>query len=217
MRARPRRAARSTRRSGRGLRTHTSGRWLSPCAAGCGWGLSGFGYWSHDIGGFEDSFGGEAGDSAGVGGVGGSGGLVGGGSVGGGGEATGAGGEGVGKVAGCGEETGGETAGGEDVGTKVDVFKRWVPFGLLSSHSRFHGSHSYRVPWAYGEEAVEVTRKFAQLKMRLMPYLMGVAREVTQGTASHAGDGSETSRRIGLRIHRTPSTCWVGPCACRRC
>lgn len=143
-------------------------------------GLSGFGYWSHDIGGFEDSFGGEAGDSAGVGGVGGSGGLVGGGSVGGGGEATGAGGEGVGKVAGCGEETGGETAGGEDVGTKVDVFKRWVPFGLLSSHSRFHGSHSYRVPWAYGEEAVEVTRKFAQLKMRLMPYLMGVAREVTE-------------------------------------
>ena len=27
------------------------------------------------------------------------------------------------------------------------VFKRWVAFGLLSSHSRLHGSDSYRVPW----------------------------------------------------------------------
>ncbi len=31
------------------------------------------------------------------------------------------------------------------------VFKRWVAFGLLSSHSRFHGSSSYRVPWAFDE------------------------------------------------------------------
>jgi len=51
------------------------------------------------------------------------------------------------------------------------VFKRWTAFGLLSSHSRFHGSDSYRVPWAFDEEAVEVTRRFTHLKMRLMPYL----------------------------------------------
>jgi alpha-D-xyloside xylohydrolase len=51
------------------------------------------------------------------------------------------------------------------------VFKRWTAFGLLGSHSRFHGSGSYRVPWAFDEEAVEVTRRFTQLKMRLMPYL----------------------------------------------
>jgi len=51
------------------------------------------------------------------------------------------------------------------------VFKRWTAFGLLSSHSRFHGSDSYRVPWAFDEEAVEVTRRFSQLKMQLMPYL----------------------------------------------
>ena len=36
------------------------------------------------------------------------------------------------------------------------VFKRWVAFGLLSSHSRLHGSDSYRVPWAFDEEAVDV-------------------------------------------------------------
>ncbi|MEV4756923.1 alpha-xylosidase [Micromonospora sp. NPDC049559] len=55
------------------------------------------------------------------------------------------------------------------------VFKRWVPFGLLSSHSRLHGSQSYRVPWEFDEEAVDVLRTFTRLKARLMPYLFGQA------------------------------------------
>jgi alpha-D-xyloside xylohydrolase len=80
-------------------------------------GLSGFGYWSHDIGGFEGT-------------------------------------------------------------PDADVFKRWLAFGLLSSHSRLHGSNSYRVPWAFDEEAVNVTRLFTNLKMTLMPYLMGTAEQV---------------------------------------
>ncbi len=37
-----------------------------------------------------------------------------------------------------------------------DVFKRWLAFGLLSSHSRLHGNMSYRVPWEFGDEAVGV-------------------------------------------------------------
>ncbi|MDN3443086.1 alpha-xylosidase [Microbacterium sp. APC 3901] len=57
------------------------------------------------------------------------------------------------------------------------VFKRWTAFGFLSSHSRFHGSRSYRVPWAFDDEAVEVTRVFSQLKMRLMPYLYAAGKE----------------------------------------
>lgn len=57
----------------------------------------------------------------------------------------------------------------------ADVYKRWCQFGLLSSHSRLHGSQSYRVPWLFGEEAVEVLRAFARLKMRLMPYLYAQA------------------------------------------
>ena len=57
------------------------------------------------------------------------------------------------------------------------VFKRWTAFGLLSTHSRFHGSSSYRVPWAFDEEAVEVTRVFARIKMRLMPYLYAAGSE----------------------------------------
>jgi alpha-D-xyloside xylohydrolase len=55
------------------------------------------------------------------------------------------------------------------------VFKRWIPFGLLSSHSRLHGSQSYRVPWEFDEEAVDVLRTFTKLKARLMPYLFGQA------------------------------------------
>ena len=57
------------------------------------------------------------------------------------------------------------------------VFKRWVAFGLLSSHSRLHGSDSYRVPWAFDEEAVEVTRRFSELKLSLLPYLLRAGRQ----------------------------------------
>ncbi|MDR3121521.1 MAG: alpha-xylosidase [Clostridiales bacterium] len=56
-----------------------------------------------------------------------------------------------------------------------DLFKRWVQFGLLCTHSRLHGSTSYRVPWAFDDEAVQVTRFFAKLKCRLMPYLYAMA------------------------------------------
>jgi alpha-D-xyloside xylohydrolase len=73
-------------------------------------GLSGFGYWSHDIGGFEGT-------------------------------------------------------------PEPALFKRWIAFGLLSSHSRLHGNASYRVPWLLDEEAVHVLRMFTKLKARLMPYL----------------------------------------------
>ena len=60
------------------------------------------------------------------------------------------------------------------------VFKRWAAFGLLSSHSRLHGSESYRVPWAFDEEAVDVTRAFTRLKLRLMPYLAQAGVEAHQ-------------------------------------
>ena len=79
-------------------------------------GLSGFGFWSHDIGGFEGT-------------------------------------------------------------PSPEVFKRWVAFGLLSSHSRLHGSGSMRVPWDFDDEAVDVLRRFTRLKLRLMPYLWAAAVE----------------------------------------
>jgi alpha-D-xyloside xylohydrolase len=57
------------------------------------------------------------------------------------------------------------------------IFKRWVAFGLLSSHSRLHGSGSVRVPWAYDEESVDVLRHFTRLKLSLMPYLAATAAQ----------------------------------------
>lgn len=84
-------------------------------------GLSGFGFWSHDIGGFENV----------------------------------------------------ETP---------DLYKRWTAFGLLSTHSRLHGNQSYRVPWLFDEEAVDVTRFFSQLKNTFMPYIYSSSiQSSTQG------------------------------------
>ncbi len=117
--------------------------------------LSGFGYWSHDIGGFE---------------------------------------------------------GTPDAG----VFKRWLTFGLLSSHSRLHGSGSVRVPWAFDEEAVEVTRRFTKLKLSLMPYLAGIAAEasgegiammrpmVLEFPADRGGYGVDTQYMLGDAICVSP-------------
>ncbi len=56
-----------------------------------------------------------------------------------------------------------------------DIYKRWSAFGLLSSHSRLHGNSSYRVPWLFDDEAVDVLRFFTKLKGRLMPYLWAQA------------------------------------------
>jgi alpha-D-xyloside xylohydrolase len=79
-------------------------------------GLCGFGFWSHDIGGFEGT-------------------------------------------------------------PSPELFSRWVQFGLLSSHSRLHGSRSYRVPWEFGDQSVAVTRAFVRLKHQLMPYLYRAAQQ----------------------------------------
>ncbi|MGI5118618.1 alpha-xylosidase [Marinactinospora thermotolerans] len=100
----------------------TYGAMAESLRGGLSLGLSGFGFWSHDIGGFEGT-------------------------------------------------------------PDPDLFKRWLAFGLLSSHSRLHGSRSYRVPWAFDEESVEVARTFTRLKCRLMPYLYGAAVQAhEQGT-----------------------------------
>jgi len=61
--------------------------------------------------------------------------------------------------------------GGFEETAPPDVYKRWCAFGLLSSHSRLHGSSSYRVPWNFDEEASSVLRFFVKQKCRLMPYI----------------------------------------------
>ncbi len=56
-----------------------------------------------------------------------------------------------------------------------DIYKRWAAFGLFSSHSRLHGNSSYRVPWLFDEESVDVLRFFTKLKGKLMPYIFAQA------------------------------------------
>lgn len=63
-----------------------------------------------------------------------------------------------------------DISGFEATGTP-DLYKRWSAFGLMSTHSRLHGSSSYRVPWLFDEESCDVVRHFVNLKGRLMPYL----------------------------------------------
>ena len=82
-------------------------------------GMSGFGFWSHDIGGFEST-------------------------------------------------------------ATAALYKRWVAFGLLSSHSRLHGNTSSRVPWLFDAESVDVLRFFTRQKCRLMPYLYRAAVDATR-------------------------------------
>lgn len=68
------------------------------------------------------------------------------------------------------------------------LYKRWVQFGLLGSHSRLHGSSSYRVPWIYDEvkfpgedEACsKVLRESVERKFTLLPYLLRAAFEGNQ-------------------------------------
>jgi alpha-D-xyloside xylohydrolase len=63
------------------------------------------------------------------------------------------------------------------------IYKRWVAFGSLCTHSRLHGSNSYRVPWLIDnsstepENCTEVLRHWVRLKRRLMPYLYAQAVE----------------------------------------
>jgi len=70
--------------------------------------------------------------------------------------------------------------GGFESTATADVYKRWVAFGLLSSHSRLHGSSSYRVPWLYDEEACDVVRLFTKLKCSIMPYLYNISSNASK-------------------------------------
>ncbi|MDI6617818.1 MAG: alpha-xylosidase [Clostridiales bacterium] len=88
--------------------------------------------------------------------------------------------------------------GGFESKSSADVYKRWVAFGLLSSHSRLHGSSSYRVPWLYDEEAVNVVRLFTKLKCSLMPYIFKNACEASK-------KGIPVMRAMVLEFQNDPS------------
>ncbi|KAL2113069.1 hypothetical protein VUR80DRAFT_5492 [Thermomyces stellatus] len=67
------------------------------------------------------------------------------------------------------------------------IYKRWVAMGLLCSHSRLHGSNSYRVPWTVDEDdqseegCSRTLAKWVSLKTRLMPYIVSQAMDSIEG------------------------------------
>ncbi|KAH8698325.1 putative sugar hydrolase [Talaromyces proteolyticus] len=79
------------------------------------------------------------------------------------------------------------------------LYKRWVQFGLLSSHSRLHGSGSYRVPWIYGEDCSEVLRDCVKRKISLTPYIL---QEALNGHRS----GVPLMRAMFLEFPDDPNT-----------
>jgi len=61
-----------------------------------------------------------------------------------------------------------------------ELYVRWSQMGLLFSHARAHGHTAPREPWAYGEPALSIFRRYAQLRYRLLPYLYAAARRAPE-------------------------------------
>jgi alpha-D-xyloside xylohydrolase len=65
--------------------------------------------------------------------------------------------------------------GGFSARSPADLYRRWLAFGVLCSHSRCHGAPP-REPWEYGEEFTDDFRRIVELRYRLMPYVYAQAR-----------------------------------------
>jgi alpha-D-xyloside xylohydrolase len=66
--------------------------------------------------------------------------------------------------------------GGFVTSSPEDLYRRWLPFGFLSSHTRAHGAPPTE-PWLYNESFVNAFRQSAELKYRLMPYVYAQSKE----------------------------------------
>jgi alpha-D-xyloside xylohydrolase len=56
-----------------------------------------------------------------------------------------------------------------------DLYRRWLGWGVLTSHTRAHGAPP-REPWEYDEALVEDYRRALGLKYSLMPYILAQAK-----------------------------------------
>jgi alpha-D-xyloside xylohydrolase len=56
-----------------------------------------------------------------------------------------------------------------------DLYRRWLPFGALTSHTRTHGAPP-REPWEYDSAFVVDFRRAIEMKYRLMPYIYAQAK-----------------------------------------
>jgi alpha-D-xyloside xylohydrolase len=60
-----------------------------------------------------------------------------------------------------------------------DLYRRWTPFGMLTSHTRSHGAPPTE-PWEYGEDFMNAFRLSDEMKYKLMPYIYAQAKDCTE-------------------------------------
>ncbi len=63
--------------------------------------------------------------------------------------------------------------------TPEALYRRWLPYGFLTSHSRIHGAPPTE-PWHFGKEFTDYFRHCAELKYKLMPYVYTQAKQCTE-------------------------------------
>ena len=69
--------------------------------------------------------------------------------------------------------------GGFVTASPEDIYRRWLPFGFLSSHTRAHGAPPTE-PWLISESFTEAFRACAEMKYKLMPYVYAQAKDCSE-------------------------------------
>ncbi|SEA15270.1 alpha-D-xyloside xylohydrolase [Xylanibacter ruminicola] len=69
--------------------------------------------------------------------------------------------------------------GGFVTASPEDIYRRWLPFGFLSSHTRAHGAPPTE-PWLISESFTDAFRACAEMKYKLMPYVWEQAKECSK-------------------------------------
>ncbi|MFZ0491019.1 MAG: TIM-barrel domain-containing protein, partial [Salegentibacter sp.] len=60
-----------------------------------------------------------------------------------------------------------------------NLYRRWTPFGMLSSHVRSHGEPPTE-PWLYSQSFLKEFRKADNMRYELMPYIYAQAKESSE-------------------------------------
>jgi alpha-D-xyloside xylohydrolase len=84
--------------------------------------------------------------------------------------------------------------------TPRDLYLRWLPFGMLTSHSRCHGLPPTE-PWEFDAAFIETFRKTVEFRYRLMPYIWAQAAKCSR-------DGHPMLRPLFFEFPSDP-TSWI--------
>ena len=69
--------------------------------------------------------------------------------------------------------------GGFVTASPEDIYRRWLPFGFLSSHTRAHGAPPTE-PWLISKSFTDAFRACAEMKYKLMPYVYTQAKDCSE-------------------------------------